>query len=190
MRAFGQNRSQGPSVLVAIAIFVGLLLAVQLFRDRVPDDTSLVQQFAARRPDPAVDGQVLPPLPSSVAGLARTTIARIGRGSAAPALTPVAEQGSLRVEIASLRKVDAGLRITGRVTNIGQAPVAVSLAPFRFSDGAGTVYAADNAAATTLQPGQQAPLDLTLPIEAPRQLVLDVQLEGQPPIRMVLMQEG
>ena len=119
--------------------------------------------------------------------MARTAAARIRTGSPGPALTPVAQGTDLRLEITGIRKTASGLRITGVATNVGAQQLPVTLAAFRFSDDTGTVYAPESAAATTLDPGQRAPLDLTLPVEDPRQLTLDVRLEGQPPLRMVLI---
>jgi hypothetical protein len=92
------------------------------------------------------------------------------------------------VEISGIRQAPGGLRITGTATNTGQRPLPVSLAGFRFVDGTGTVYTAENAAATTIDPGQRAPLDLTLPIRDARQLTLDVQVERAAPLHMVLVQ--
>jgi hypothetical protein len=191
MRAYGHNHSHGPSWLVALAIFVGLLLLVQVFRGYSSGAERLEQQFAAERPVPGsgrVELPALPTLPASVSNLARTAAARIGAGSTGAALTPVAQSADLRVEIVGIRQALGGLQITGAATNTGQQPLPVSLADFRFTDGSGTVYAAENAAATTLEPGQRAPLDLTLPIQDPRQLTLEVQLAGQPPLQMVLIQ--
>jgi hypothetical protein len=100
----------------------------------------------------------------------------------------VAQNADLRIEISGIRRAPGGLRITGTATNSGQQPLPVSLAAFRFVDGTGTVYTAENAATTTLNPGQRAPLDLTLPIQDARQLTLDVQVKGAPPLHMVLIQ--
>ena len=188
MRVYGHNRSQGPSWVVAVAIFVGLLAVLQLFRGRVPQARPLQQHFAADPPAAGAGRLVLPPLPSSVAGLARTAAARIGAGATGAALTPVAQASSLRVEITGIRRAAAGLRITGVAANTGSSPLPISLAAFRFTDERGMVYAAESNATTTLAPGQRAPLELTLPVRDARQLALEVQLDGQPPLRMVLIQ--
>lgn len=190
MRSVGR-RSQGPSWITAVVIFAVLLVALQLFRSRVPAGRPLEQQFAARPPAPgAGSGQlVLPPLPSSVAGLARTAVARIGAGSRAAALTPVAESARLRVEITAISAAKGGLQITGFAFNTSAAPLVLSLGAFRFTDGSGMVYAAENDAGTTLQPGQRVALDLVLPIADPSQLILDVELVDQAPLRMILLQD-
>ncbi len=170
-------------------IFAVLLIALQLFRGRVPPSRPLEQQFAAGPPRPGTGRLVLPPLPSSVAGLARTAAARISTGDRAVALTPVAESSRLRVEIAGIRAAEGGLRITGYATNTSAEALTLSLGAFRFTDGSGMVYASEIDTGTILQSGQRVPLDLLLPITDPRQLILDLGLEGETPLRMVLLQE-
>ena len=187
MRGYGKQ-TQGPSWIFAVVIFAALLVFVQLFRNNMPAARPLEQQFAAKAPEPGAGQVELPALPSSVSDLARTAAARIDAGSTGQALTPVAEGGELRVEITGMRSAEGGLQVKGMATNIGQRPLPVSLAAFRFTDGTGTVYAPQNDASTTLAPGQRAPLDLTLPIQDPRQLTLDVQPEGGQVLRMVLIQ--
>jgi len=194
MRGFGPNQSQGPSWLLAVAIFAALLLLLQLLRGSTPAVRPLEEQFAARPPeagggDSGAGNVELPPLPSVVGNLARTAAARIGRGSTAGALTPVAQSAELRIEITGLRRSGTGLQITGGATNTGTGSLAISLADFRFTDETGTVYAAQTAAETTLEPGQRAPLELTIPVPNPKQLVLDVEVQGAPPIRMILLQQ-
>lgn len=185
MHIYGGNRSQGPSWVMAVAIVIILIV---LLRSCTQNNRPLEQQFAAQPPAPG-DGQiVLPPLPSSIADLAQTALARINGGTRGTALTPIAEGGSLRVTITSIRKTGSSLQINGSVTNIGTQPLLVGLGDFRFTDGSGTVYTADASTKTTLTSQQQAPLDLNLPIADPRQLVLDIQLPNQPPLHMVLIQ--
>lgn len=188
MRVYGHSRSRGPSWVLAIMIFLGLLVLLHLFQGASSGARPLTQQFAAKPPESGSGQWELPPLPSSVGSLARTAASRIQGGSTGPALTPVAQNADLRIEISGIRRAPGGLRITGTATNSGQQPLPVSLAAFRFVDGTGTVYTAENATTTTLDPGQRAPLDLTLPIQDARQLTLDVQVKGAPPLHMVLIQ--
>jgi hypothetical protein len=188
MHVYGK-RSQGPSWMTAVVIFVLLLITLQVFRGRTSTNRPLEQQFAASPPEPGTGRLVLPPLPSSVAGLARTAAARISAGSRASPLTPVAESSRLRVEITGLETATGGLHITGFAANIGAEPFVLSLGAFRFTDGSGMVYATENDAGTSLEPGTRVPLDLMLPIADPRELILDVELAGDAPLRMVLLQE-
>ena len=189
MRGFGHNRSQGPSWVVAIVIFLLLVLLLQLGRGGMGAGRPLQQQFAASPPRAGTGRLVLPPLPSSVAGLARTAAARISSGGRAVALTPVAESSRLRVEITGIRAAEGGLRITGYATNTSAEALTLSLGAFRFTDGSGMVYASETDTATSLQSGQRVPRDLLLPIAEPRQLILDLELAGEAPLRMVLLQE-
>lgn len=183
------RRSQGPSWVTAVVIFAVLLVALQLFRSRMPANRSLEQTFAASPPAPGAGQLELPPLPSSVAELARTAAARIGAGNRAVPLTPVAESTRLRVEISGINAVNGGLHIAGFAVNTSAEPLVLSLSVFRFTDGSGMVYATENDAGTTLQPGQRVPLDLQLPVADPSQLILDVELPNDAPLRMVLLQD-
>jgi len=185
MRAYGKQ-SHGPSWITALLIFLGLLVLLQFFRE--PSSRRLEEQFAARPPAQGAAGLALPPLPSGVAGLARTAIARLGAGQPSRALTPIAQSSKVRVDITAIKPVTGGLEISGAATNTGSEPLPVSLAAFRFTDAAGTVYVAEGATQTILQPGQRVPLDLTLPIAEPGQLILDVVLPGEPPLHMILLQ--
>lgn len=185
MRAYGRQ-SQGPSWITALLIFLGLLVVLQFFR--APSGRRLEEQFAARPPAQGAAGLALPPLPSRVAGLARTAVARLGAGQASQALTSVAQSPRVRVDVDAIKPVTGGLQISGAATNTGSEPLPVSLEAFRFTDAAGIVYVAEGATQTILQPGQRVPLDLTLPIAEPGQLILNVVLPGEPPLQMILLQ--
>lgn len=175
----------GPSVLVGIAGFLVLvLLVVSQRRATLP----LSQQFVPRPTVPGDTDWTLPALPSELAQQARTALARLTSGEAARPVTSRADNGLVEVAITQLQGVPQGLQIKGEARNIGAAPFAVSLTDFRFTDGQGVEYAADQGVSTTLQPGQRAPLDLTLPITRPQQLSLLVQLPNQAPLTMTLVQ--
>ena len=188
MRAYGHNGSQGPSWLIAIAVFIIAIVMVQVMRDRSGGASALQQQFAAQPPSDGIPNIDLPPLPDDIAGIARTAVARLRTGAPAPALTPVAQNQRLRIEISGMEQVAEGLKISGSIVNTGTEPLPVSLNAFQFVDSSGTTYTTQGDAATTLAAGQRAPLDLVLPIENPQQLTLRVQLDGDAPIEMVLLQ--
>ncbi len=152
MRVYGHNQSQGPSWLIAIVVFVLLIGAVQVFRDRTGGSSALQQRFAAQPASEGVPRIDLPPLPEDIAGIARTALARLQSGAPAPALTPVAQNQRLRVEITGIQQVEAGLKISGTISNTGSQPLPVSLNAFQFTDGTGTIYTAQGDAATTLHP--------------------------------------
>lgn len=186
MRVQGKP-ARGPSWVVAIVAFMVLLVVLQAYRNQGRAQP-LTDRFASGRPSPASGGLSLPPLPSALAGLASTAVARLAGGHAVAALTPVAQNAALRVEIAPLEPVAQGLRIKGQALNVGTNALQLSLGNFRFVDDRGTVYTTENSAATTLTPGQRVPLDLTLPITQTQQLSLEVEMEGQPKINMILLQ--
>ncbi len=188
MRAYGDSPNHWPSWLVAILIFV-VLVALLRFASggNATQAGGLQQQFAASPPAPDAGRIELPPVPTNLASLARTTTARILGGLTSAPLNKIGRNETLEVEITSIDPVDGGLKLAGRVTNISAAPVNVSLDSFRFTDAGGTVYASSGSPATALQPQQTAPLDLSLPIPATSQLTLDVTQPGQPPIQLILL---
>jgi len=184
MRSF-RSAGGGPSWALAIVIFVVLIVVVRIVGGQQPG--RLQEHFT---PAPGSGGGVqLPPVPTEVVAFARTATARIFGGLATRPLAQEADNGSLRVRIDELRPVDAGLRITGTVANIGAAPLDVSLEAFRFTDANGTVYAAPAGTAASIAPGQDAPLEITLPVQNPAQLKLDVALPSLPPLELVLLND-
>ncbi len=184
MRLHGK-RGGGPGLMLGIVGFVVLVLAVQWSRGS--NARPLTEQFAAG-PAPSGPALSVPALPTGIAGLARSAVARLAGGNTAPALTPLAQAGSLQVVITELAPGAQGLHIAGEAINTGTAPLLVSLKDFRFTDDTGTTYAAEQGAATTLAPGQRTPLDLSLPLTNPKQLTLEVTLANQPKLAMVLLQ--
>ena len=67
------------------------------------------------------------------------------------------------------------------------APVAISLDSFKFIDASGVSYASSGSPSTTLEPRQQAPLDITLPIKNPTLLRLEVAPSGQAMFELLLI---
>jgi hypothetical protein len=185
MRLQGESRDRRPSILLALVIFVVLVLLVQQVSQR-QTTRPLQEHFAAS--SPASDEELqFPPVPTQLVPLVQTTTALISGGQAAPALTPVAQTDTLRIEIDQIASEEEGLRITGNVINISPNPVDVSLDAFRFIDADNGVYVSSGSPTTTLQPGQQAPIDLQLPITDPTGLQLEITLPDQPPIEMILL---
>jgi hypothetical protein len=181
MRSFHSSRG-GPSWVLALVIFVALVLLMRFVGGQ--QQGRLVEQFAPTSGGGSIQ---LPPVPTEVIAFARTATARIMGGFATRPLAQEAGNGSLHVRIDELQPVDGGLRISGSVANIGAAPLDVSLDAFRFTDAAGTVYAAPAGTSASLAPGQNAPLEITLPVQNPAQLKLDVALPDQPPLELVLL---
>lgn len=185
MRAFGDAPKRWPPWVTATLIFVVLIAIVQIVGRTQPQQ--LQQTFAAAPPDANAGELPLPPVPTDLVGLARTAAARLSAGQAGAPLTPAGQNETLQVQLDSIRPEGESLRLTGTVSNIGSAPVTVSLDSFKFVDGSGTSYASSGSPATTLEPGQQAPLDITLPINNPSQLTLQVQPPGQGSFEMALI---
>lgn len=185
MRTFGDQR--GPSWITAVLIFMILIALVQLFGRSGPQSRALGEHFAAS--PPAADaGQIpLPPIPTDLIGLARTTTARLLGGQPGQPLTTVDQNESLRVEIESLAPQEGQLRVRGYVTNIGAEPLDLSLDVFKFVDETGTTYASTGSPSTTLPPHQRVPLDIMLPLANPRLLQLRVTQPGLTPLELTLI---
>lgn len=185
MRAFGDAPKRWPPWVTATLIFVVLIAIVQIVGRTQPQQ--LQQTFAAAPPDANAGEIPLPPVPTDLVGLARTAAARISAGQAGTPLTQVGRNETLEVRIDSIQPEGENLRLAGSVTNIGSAPVSISLDSFKFVDGSGTSYASSGSPASTLEPRQQAPLDITLPINNPQQLTLQVEPPGQGSFELVLI---
>lgn len=191
MRLDGNSENRLPVGLVAVVIFIVLLALVQLLNRQYATPTAgLQQQFAASPPAPNAGQIELPAIPTNLAGLARTTAARIMGGLASRPLDSTGRNAAMQVDITNIQPVDGGLHLTGSVTNISAAPLEVTLDSFKFTDAGGTVYASSGSPPTTLQARQTAPLDITLPVKDPSLLKLQVAQSGQEPIDMVLLNAG
>lgn len=186
MRTFGEQRG-GPSWITALVIFVILIALMQLMSRSTPQSQSLGEQFAAS--PPAADaGQIpVPPIPTDLIGLARTTTARLLGGRAGQPLSNADQNEALRVEIESLEPQEGQLRVRGHVTNISPQPLDLSLDVFKFVDETGTTYASTGSPSTTLPPDQRVPLDITLPLSNPRLLQLRVTQPELTPLELTLI---
>lgn len=184
MRVHGNN-NPGPPWLTALLIFIVLIFVVQVLgRTNSP---RLQQQFAEQPSDPNAGQLPLPAVPTGLADLARTTTARLLGGQPSAPLTREGRNDQIGVRIDTLEQQTEGLHLTGSITNLSAGPIEVSLDSFKFIDGSGTVYASSGSPSTTLPPQQQAPIDITLPLQNPSQLKLDVEQSGQPTIELLLI---
>lgn len=188
MRVQGNQQNHLGSWITALLIFLGIIVVMQMIERRGPAQEQLLQQQFAASPPAADAGQIeLPPIPTNMVALARTTTARLFSGQAGAPLNTVAQNETLRVEIASIKSEGENLKLSGTITNISRAPVTVSLDAFKFIDASGTVYASSGGPTTTLEPEQQAPLDITLPIANPTALKLEVEQPNQSKIELQLV---
>ena len=78
----------------------------------------------------------------------------------------------------------------GELKNIADQPLDVPATAFSFRDSAGIAYTLGGSGATTVQPGQTAPFDLSVPLPAERGLTLIVTLPPDPPIQQTLVVEA
>jgi hypothetical protein len=188
MRVYGNSQNRWANWLTALLIFLGIVTVIQIIERRSPSQEQRLQQRFAASP-PALDaGKIeLPPIPTDMIALARTTTARLFSGQAGAPLNTVAQNEALRVEISSIKSEGENLRLSGMISNTSTASITVSLDAFKFTDAAGTVYASSGGPTSTLEPGQQAPLDLTLPIANPSALRLQVEQPNQSPIELQLI---
>lgn len=188
MRVQGNQENHLGNWIIALLIFLGIVVVMQMIERRSPAQEQLLQQQFAASPPAADAGQIqLPPIPTNMIALARTTTARLLNGQAGAPLNSVAQNETLRVEIANIQGEGGNLRLSGTITNIGRAPTTVSLDAFKFTDASGTVYASSGGPTTTLEPGQNAPLDLTLPIADRTALKLEVEQPDQSKIELQLV---
>ena len=188
MRVYGNPQSRWANWLTATVIFIVLVGLIQVVERRGPDqDRTLQQHFAASSPAADAGSIPLPPIPTDMVALARTTTARLLGGQTGAPLNTVAQNETLRVRIASIKTEGEALRLNGSVANIGSTPASVSLDAFKFIDASGTVYASSGGPTTTLQPGQEAPRNITLPIANSTMLKLEVDQPNQGKIELQLL---
>ncbi|MCG8348340.1 MAG: hypothetical protein MI924_11240 [Chloroflexales bacterium] len=174
----------------------GVLLAAFLIflsaRGRLPTDNPALQQHfasqpAAASPDLALPQLDLSSLPSEIQSVAQNVQRQLGMGQSVPALTPVAQNQRLRVEVSAVQLTAEGVRISGTVTNISTTDLQVPIQAFELRDSTGTLYATSGNAQVRLAPGTDTPLDLTIPMPEGRGLMLRLNFPPDPPIEQILL---
>lgn len=168
-------------------IFLALIVVIQVMSRQTGSESALQRHFAASSPAPGTGQLPLPAVPTALLERARTAVAQLVGGQAGQPLTTAGHNQALRVEITALEPQDGHLRVRGTVTNISPAPLQLSLDAFKFSDEHGTTYASNGSPATALPPQQPVPLDITLPVDQPRFLRLQITYPGLETIDMVLI---
>jgi hypothetical protein len=185
----GSNR-QRPIWLWGVLL--ALLLIVLSARGRFPTDNPALQQHFASQPAAANPSLALPQLdlsslPPEIQSVAQNVQRQLGMGQSVPALTPVAQNQRLRVEVSAVQLTADGVRISGTVTNISTTELQVPIQAFELRDSAGILYATSGNAQVRLAPGANTPLDLTIPMPAGRGLMLRLNFPPDPPIEQVLL---
>ena len=191
-----QHRNSVPfwliGVIVAlILIFVGQRLGgganpvlVDTFRPD-PTDTS-----APAPPGFELPQVSLPQLPAEAQQAIEDLRDRFASGEAVPALTPEATGVRARIEVQEIKRQGDSVQVRGSVSNIADQPLQVPASAFSFRDSAGVAYTLGGSGITTVQPGQLAPFDLSVPLPEGRGMTLIVELPPDPPIQQTLIVEA
>ncbi|WP_129629168.1 hypothetical protein [Candidatus Oscillochloris fontis] len=169
---------------------VALLLIIVSSRGRLVGNPALSQQFAMQ-PTPNIAlplpdlqiGNLSPDLQAQAQSLLR----QIGLGNSGRPLEPLATTPRLRIEVTELRPEETGLRVIGRVTNISTTVVTVPISAFELRDSTGASYIAGGSGSAALQPGEDTPLELTVPLPPERGLLLITRLPPDPPAEQKLI---
>lgn len=174
-------------------LLVGLVLIAISSQGRVGlRNPALSQQFAAQ-PSAGLDPNFQLPqlsfagLPAGLQQAARDLQRAIGLGQSGAPIEPVATTPRLRVEIRELKPTEAGLVVRGTVTNIGGDEVRVPISAFELRDSSGASYLAGGGASVTLRPGENTPLELSVPLPPGRGLLLITSLPPDLPVEQKLL---
>lgn len=178
----------------------GALLGVLLIglsvssRGRLSPGNDALSQYFAAQPTPAglnpslelpqLDFGALPP---ALQDAARELWQRLGQNGTGSPLEPNVTTPRLRIEVRQLQQSEAGLQVTGQITNISQSDVVVPISAFELRDSAGASYVAGGGASATLKPGEATPLELTVPLPQGRGLLLITRLPPDPPVEQRLI---
>jgi hypothetical protein len=183
-----------PGPIWIWGILLALLLILLSTRGRfTPEESALQQQFA---PQPTVPGATpAPALPQfdlegvspGVAETVQDLWQGLAGGGQMPALTPMAENKRLRVEVNAIQRQGNTVQLRGQITNISSAEVAVPLSAFILRDTRGTSYTAAAGRTVQLAPGESTPLDLTVPLPEDRGLTLMLNLPPDPAVEQILL---
>jgi hypothetical protein len=178
----------------------GLLLALVLigtFLFNPPNQSVLSRTFTAQAPDPRqptlapfeLPQVSLPELPADAQATIAEMKEKLAKGQAIPALTPEATGTNLQVSIRDVRRNGQQIGVRGSVKNIGNEAIDITPGAFVFRDSLGVTYSTEGSGATTLQPGQQTPFDLTVPLPDGRGLTLIVDIPPYAPLEQILVVE-
>ncbi|MBC8162134.1 MAG: hypothetical protein H7Z42_13055 [Roseiflexaceae bacterium] len=114
---------------------------------------------------------------------------RLNIGETVVALTPEASGIRARISVSEVKRSGGNLQVRGNLENIADQPLDVPASAFSFRDSAGIAYTLGGSGATTVQPGQTAPFELSVPLPAERGLTLIVTLPPDPAIQQTLVLE-
>jgi hypothetical protein len=158
-----------------------------------PGNPALAQVFAAQPPAAGQPPTISLPqldlgnLPVDLQAAAGDLWRQLGLGQNVRPVVPSVRSARLQVEISELRRIDAGLQVLGKVTNISTYEVTVPISAFELKDNTGASYVAGGGGSARLGPGESTPLDLTVPLPEGRGLLLITNLPPDPIVEQVLL---
>jgi hypothetical protein len=80
------------------------------------------------------------------------------------------------IYVDDIQRIGSTMQMRGRVANVGQAPLAISVADFTFVDATGVQYGVDGAA-SDLAPGASEAFEFTVPVPPSRTLTMTLTLD-------------
>ncbi|WP_322489394.1 hypothetical protein [Chloroflexus sp.] len=193
-----------PVTGILLALAVIWLVHQQTYRADTALQTAFAQQAALRDTEIALNKTVtaLTPRPEvpqiSLDDLKRllptavSSLPNLVGGTPTP--EPIASGATARtridvLELAPMPDGSQGVIVRGTVTNTSQDEITVPISAFSLRDSAGATFTVDTAAQAVLKPGEYTPLELTVPVQADRGLVLVVLMEGEGPVELKLRDE-
>ena len=163
------QRTHFPMWIVGV-ILAAVLIAVSWPRQQ---HTNLVTVFD-QAPTPDVSGILEHPIVSSLEEMTG------GLGSGEPPVTPagapVVANERVAIYVDDIQRIGSTMQMRGRVANVGQAPLAISVADFTFVDATGVQYGVDGAA-SDLAPGASEAFEFTVPVPPSRTLTMTLTLD-------------
>ncbi|KAB8140103.1 hypothetical protein F8S13_24975 [Chloroflexia bacterium SDU3-3] len=188
-------RFSPPFWLIGVLVAIALVLIGQYVGGAV-NNQALVDTFRPQPTDPSAPPAAgslpqvsLPQLPPDAQAALKSLGDRFASGAAVPALTPVASGARARVEVSALARDGGNVKVRGTITNTAAQPLDVPTTAFTFRDSAGVTYTIGGGGATSIQPQQSAPFDLSVPLPAGRGLAMIVTLPPDEPIQQTLVVE-
>ena len=172
---------------------VGIVLVVISAYNHSPGNANLQQVFAAQPTAIGMPGEFdLPQLELSnlspdLQAAAAQLWQQLSAGQNVRPVQPQVASARLSITVTELRRTSDGLVVLGEVRNIGPNEVVVPISAFQLLDSAGESYVADGGGAATLAPGDQTPLELSVPLPPGRGLLLRTNLPPDPVVEQVLL---
>jgi hypothetical protein len=184
------ERQQTP--IWIFGVLIALVLIVVSSRGGLGLGNAELSQHFARQPLPTGPNISLPQLdfaafPPALQEAARDLRRTLGLGGPGKPLEPLVETPSLLVEITELAPIANGIAVRGTITNRSTQALTVPISAFELRDSAGASYIASGGASATLRPGENTPLELTVPLPDGLGLLLITNLPPDLPVEQRLI---